>query len=567
MNEGVCREWILSQEYWDFIIPVNRENVGVLPVQEQLCVQEMDFGYRSVYAYGRTLEPLTIDRFWYNSIPNCYALLDMEAMNQAGISAVQNYPSLQLMGSGVMIGFIDTGIDYQNEVFRNIDGSTRIAGIWDQTIQTGAPPEGLLYGSEYTKEMIDEALKSPNPLELVPSVDTNGHGTYLASIAAGGANVENRFLGAAPESTIAVVKLKEAKEYLKKFYSIQDNAVCFQENDIMLGMKYLNRLADERGMPLVICIALGSNFGGHNSSTLLSGLLNMYANTVNRSVIIGGGNEANQRHHYASKLMGQEDNRTVEIRVGQNVNGFAAEIWSLLPNILTLSMVSPSGEEIPVISLRQGSSYTYPFTFEQTVVRIEYRLLLENNDSQLIFIRFDKPAPGIWKLIIRPVRIADGEFHIWLPIQEFIGGEVYFLESDPDTTITEPATTMNAMTTAYYNGVNNSIDINSGRGYTRNGLIKPDFAAPGVQVTGAGLDGRFVQRSGSSVAAGIAAGAIALLIEWAGRQPGFQNINSSQIRNLIILGANQPSFLEYPNKEWGYGTLDVYQVLDILRRI
>ena len=76
-----------------------------------------------------------------------------------------------------MIGFLDTGIDYRHPVFRNIDGSTRIVGIWDQTDQTGNPPEGLDYGSSYTKEQIDEALRESDPFTVVPQRDENGHGT------------------------------------------------------------------------------------------------------------------------------------------------------------------------------------------------------------------------------------------------------------------------------------------------------------------------------------------------------------------------------------------------------
>ena len=190
------------------------------------------------------------------------------------------------------------GIDYRNPLFRNIDGSTRIAGIWDQTVQTGTMPEGLDYGSEYTEEMINEALRFENPLEIVPSMDTNGHGTFIASVAAGGANLEQRFIGAAPEAELAVVKLKQAKSYLKDFYAIRQDAVCFQENDIMLAMRYLNALARKRNMPLVLCIALGTNLGGHNGSSLLSAMLDAYSSVENRSVVVSAGNGAVHRHHF-----------------------------------------------------------------------------------------------------------------------------------------------------------------------------------------------------------------------------------------------------------------------------
>lgn len=568
MDGETCRDKILSEDYWDFLIPNFRMDDLERVPPERSCYQEMDFGYRTVYIDSSILSPLTIREYWYNSIPNCYALLDMEALNVAGISAVQNYPTLQLMGSNVMIGFIDTGIDYRNPIFSNIDGSTRIAGIWDQTIQDGTHPKGLVYGSEYTEEMINEALRSEDPLDIVPSMDVNGHGTFVASVAAGGADVSSRFLGAAPESTIAVVKLKPAKKYLKDFYAISDDAVCFQENDIMLALKYLDDLAREREMPLVICIALGTNFGGHNGTSLLSGMLDGYSYILNRSVVIGTGNEAAKRHHFYRMLGGADDETSAEIRVGEGVDGFVAELWTTLPNVVTISITSPSGDRTRQISIRQGDRYDLRFAFEKTEVTVEYRLLVENNDSQLIFMRFSDPVPGIWQINVKPVQMSEGDFHIWLPIQEFLSGEVYFLESNPDNTLTEPGTSRSAMTVAYYNGRDNGVDINSGRGYTRDGLIKPDFAAPGVMVTGAGLDGRFVTRSGSSISAGIAAGAVALLMEWLlNEPPGARGVNSSQIRSIILLGVNQRPYTEYPNKEWGYGTLDLYQSLDTLRRI
>lgn len=568
MDDATCKEQILSQDYWDFIFPGFRSISDMGLEGDQYCMQDMDFGYKAIYVDSEEMEPLSIERYWYNSIPNCYCLLDMAALNESGITAAQNYPALQLMGTDVMIGFVDTGIDYKNSVFRNLDGNTRIAGIWDQTIQEGTPPEGFAFGSEYREDLINEALRSSAPEELVPTVDTNGHGTFLASVAAGGADVENQFLGAAPESTLAVVKLKEAKDYLKEFYKIRPDAICYQENDVMLGLRYLSLLAAERNMPLVMCIALGTNFGGHNSATLLSSVLNRYSTTINRIVVIGGGNEANERHHFSGTLGNMREQREVEIRVGAGVSGFVTELWTSIPNVMTVSIISPSGERTPVISIRQGSRYVFTFTFDRTRVTVEYRLLTENNDSQLIFLRFDGPSEGIWRVAVQPLQLSDGVFHMWLPVKEFLSGEVFFLEADPETTITEPGSTTYSMTVAYYNGIDNSIDINSGRGYTRDGYIKPDFAAPGVGVTGAMPGGRFVTRTGSSVAVGLTGGASALMAEWLVRE---QELNlgagASEVRNLFVLGAQQKPLLEYPNRQWGYGTLDVYQSLDRLRRL
>lgn len=562
-----CKEKISSEDYWDFIFPPNRSQEVLGVDSGDMCMQEMDFDFYAAYVNRLDLEPLTLERYWYNSIPDCYSLLDMEALEDAGITAVQNYPTLKLLGENVMIGFVDTGINYSNPIFFDSEGKTRIVGIWDQTIQTGTPPEGLEYGSAYTEEEINRALRAENPLDIVPSEDLHGHGTFLASVAAGGADLEQQFLGAAPAASIAVVKLKEAKKYLKDFYAIREDALCYQENDIMLGLRYLNRLAQENNMPLVICIALGTNFGGRNGTSPLSLMLDAYSRILNRSVVIGTGNEAAKRHHYYHRFENRNSTSVAEIRVGEGVDGFATELWSALPNVVTLSITSPSGERTRQVSLRQGYRYHFVFTFERTEVDVEYRLLLENNDSQLIFMRFRNPAAGIWRINVEPIQMSEGDYHMWLPIEEFLSGEVYFLEANPNNTLTEPASCRQAMTVAYYNSDENAVDINSGRGYTRDGIIKPDFAAPGVNITGAGIQKNFVTRSSSSAATGIAAGAVALLLEWITQQPGARGVSASQIRTIIVLGANRQPQAEYPNEEWGYGTMDLYRSLDTLRQL
>lgn len=567
MDRETCRQMILSEDYIDFISPIYRKITSEEAERGNACIQNMDYGFQAVYVSQSLSKPLSLENYRYNSIPNCYELMDLEAMDDAGIRVIQTYPTLNLMGSGIMIGILDTGIDYRNPIFQNIDGSTRIAGIWDQTIQDGTMPEDLDYGSEYTEEMINEALRSENPLEIVPSMDTEGHGTFIASVAAGNADLDNRFIGAAPESTLAVVKLKTAKSYLKDFYAIRQDAVCFQENDIMLALKYINGLARKRNMPLVLCIALGTNLGGHNGTSLLSALLDAYASTLNRSVVISSGNGAVQRRHFSHEFLNMNDVAEAEIRVEEGVNGFVVELWTTVPNIMTVAFTSPSGERTGYISFKQGYEYREEFLFDQTDVEVEYRLLLENNDSQLIFMRFRNPSQGIWRISIKPVRISDGRFHLWLSVPGFVTGDVYFLQANPDTTLAEPGSSLVAMTVAFYNGIDNSVDINSGRGYTRDGRIKPDYAVPGVMVSGAGLNNEFVVRSGSSVAAGIAAGAAALLMEWVLKQTDSWGVNSSQIRNIILIGAEQRPGAENPNREWGYGTMDLYRSLDILRQL
>lgn len=563
----VCRERILSEDYRDFIVSELRQNLFTNLITEDTCTQEMQFIYESVYLEKEIADPITFERFSYNSIPKCYTLIDMAAMTQAGITQIQNYPTLNLQGTGVMIGFVDVGIDYQNPVFRNIDGSTRIAGIWDQTIQSGTPPEGFAYGTEYRREQIDEALRSGNPLEIVPSVDTNSHGTFVASIAAGGVNEGEQFIGAAPDATIAMVKLKPAKQYLKEFYEIHTDAPCYQENDIMLGITYLNQLATELELPLVLCFALGTNMGGHSAVSPMTGLLEIYSSLANRAVVIGAGNEANERHHFLGRAENVNDVKTVEIRVATDVQGFCMELWTENPNIMAVTVVSPTGGSTGRIPIRREETQEFPFVFERSTVSVDYRLFLERSNAELIFFRFNRLVEGIWKIIVEPVQVAEGVFHLWLPMTEFLENEVYFLESNPDYTITEPGSTITGMTVGFYNGNDNSVAISSGRGYTRGGVIKPNYVAPGVNVTGATTRNQFAERTGSSIAAAITAGACALLLEWIIYELGEEAVDSIQIRNLLTLGTERNPGEVYPNRTWGYGRLNLYKAFDEIRRI
>lgn len=566
-DSETCRQHILSEDYRDFIGNHVRTPFFESIMREGQCEQDAGFDYKCFYLPAELAGPVTLSRFSYNSIPKCFTPTSMETLNQTGILPVQNYPTLQLKGEGVLIGFLDSGIDYTNQVFRNIDGSTRIAAIWDQTVQSGSPPEGFAYGTEFTEKQINEALNEENPLAVVPSSDDTGHGTYTASLAAGSGNPQEQFLGAAPEASIAVVKLKQAKQYLRDYYFIPSDAVCYQETDLMLGLKYLNDLADSLSLPLVVCITVGSNMGGHIGTLPFSYLIEGYSTKANHITVIGTGNEADKRHHYFNTIADMADRKSVEIRVDENVSGFSLELWTDIPNILSISILSPSGENTSRIPFRAGASAEVSFLFERTKVSIDYRLLVEKSTSELVFFRFDAPAPGIWKIIIEPLALADGQFHMWLPVTEFLSGEVYFLEPDPYYTLTNPAAADSPIVVSYYNGNTDALSQSSGRGYTRSRRIKPDIAAPGVDVPGALPGGRFTVRTGASAAAAVTAGAIALMLEWLLNYENVPGIDSYQIKSLLILGAVRPKTMEYPNREWGYGQLNLYNTFETIRQL
>ena len=492
--------------------------------------------------------------------------MDDAALSGSGILKVQNQPTLSLKGEGILLGFLDTGIDYQNPVFQNGPASSRIVSIWDQTIRDGRQPEGFLYGSEYRTEEINAALRSEDPLAFVPSVDEDGHGTFLAGVAAGSEDVPGDFSGAAPYADIAVVKLKPAKQNIRDFYFIPSDAVAYQENDVMAAIAYLNKLALEENRPLVLCIGLGTSMGSHGGTSPLCMYLNEIATLKNHVVVIAAGNEANARHHYYGTIMKHGDSETVEINVGENVRGFTAELWAKAPELYSVAIISPTGEQIRRIPVMQRNRVEYQFIFEETVVSVEYQMVGVRSGDLLVFFRFDRPTRGLWEIVVYAEdSIVEGHYHIWLPLRQFMSGDVIFLRSSPDVTLTVPSTAEVPMTAGAYDVQTGSLFLDSSRGFTAVGDIKPDYVAPGVNVYGPDLRNRYTTRTGASAAAAVAAGGSALLLEWAIKRQYARNVNSVNIKNYILRGARREEGRTYPNKEWGYGVLDIYEALNKLR--
>jgi subtilisin family serine protease len=459
------------------------------------------------------------------------------------------------------------GIDYQNPIFQNNDGTSRIESIWDQTISQGPAPFYFNYGAEYRVEQMNQALKSENPQDIVPSIDTNGHGTYVASLATGSRVLENDFSGAAPYSKIAMVKLKEAKNYLKEFFFIGDDAPVFQGNDVMAALEYLHLVAEELDLPLVVCFALGTNTGRHTGVSMISGMMDEIVSNKGRAVVIATGNEAAKRHHFYGNIENVDDSEKIEIYVGSEVKGFTLEFWGDIPNIFSVEIVSPTGERLERSYGLENTSLSYNFLFESTTVTVDYRISVADNGSQLIFMRFVTPSEGIWNVVVYLDNGLAGGYNMWLPLQIQMTGEVYFIRSNPDTTLTIPSTARLPITVGGYDHHNDSIYLDSGRGYTPAGAIKPDFVAPAVDVIGADLNNQFVARSGTSAAAAITAGAVALLMEWAVVRGNFPTITASNFKTILIRGAKRSNNVLYPNRQWGYGILDLYQAFDGIRNL
>ena len=590
-----CKEKILSNNCSDGVadFPVEK----FIKADSDACYIPLDDRYSVVYQNRELTPDLPGSIYQYAYVPHLYGLMEQKnphegekfdalqemIVNQingaydpsflieSGIRQLQR-PPLNLTGRGCVVAIIDTGIDYRNPAFLDEEGKSRILAIWDQTDQKGKSPEGYFFGSEYTREEINRALEQEEPLEAVPVRDPLRHGTIMAGIAAGSVVDGGRtYIGAAPEADIVVVKLKESKQYLRDFYFVPDGAVAYEETDLMLAVKYADAFGESFRRPVIICLGIGTNMGDHGGNSLFAGYLNRIAEKRSRAVVVCGGNEGNAGHHYKGSFaipdnatdssgIRSENSQDVEIRVGEQERGIWLEFWGEQPDSFQIAIRSPGGESIPPIRSGLEQTNTYRFVFERTVITVQSVLVEPGTGEELIIFRMEAPTPGIWTFRVSSLGQGGGSFHMWLPITAFQSGDTYFLKPEPDITLTEPSMAQGVITVSNYNYENNSFYLESGRGFSRSGQIKPDLGAPGVNIPTL-----YGNRTGSSLAAAVTAGGAAQFMQWAVVEGNSPLANSMEVKNYLIKGAVRIPGVIYPNREWGYGRLNVLGAFEILR--
>ena len=566
-----CREKIVSEDYLNLLVDYIADFDLLKQNGVDYCFVPIEENFGILYVSRTNLLPLSASEYRYAFVPKCYGLAAREetsglfstikqsenavygeyrlqqegqrlggAYEDSGILRVQQ-PPLSLTGNGILIGLIDTGIRYTFPDFLKEDGTTKLHSVWDQTQQSGQTPIGLPYGTVFSKEEINENLRQRENAQSVPLLltDENGHGTKVASVAS----------KAAPSAELIMVKCRQAKSYLRTYYRIPEAADAYDESDIVAALKYIHDISQQENKPVVIGITMGTNMGDHTGNSFLNRYLNTLTQERHHCIVIGGGNEGNAAHHYAGGIMLQAENpyEDVEVRVAEGSSGFTMELWGEIPNVYTIMLRSPNGETISRIPARFGQTLQFDFVYSNSKVSVDYIPIELNSGEELIYLRFENPLAGIWTIRVYAQGSAGtARFHSWLPITAFLNEPVYFLRPDPYTTMTEPSYCENAISLTYYDSSNNSFSIDSGRGFQRQGLIKPDLSVAGVRVqTALGLSG------GSSIATGLMTGAAAQFMQWAIVERKDPVINSKGIRNYFILGAEREKMLEYPNRQWG----------------
>ncbi|MFY8262182.1 S8 family peptidase [Clostridium perfringens] len=492
-----------------------------------------------------------------------YVLQEVSPQETDNISTIVNNPYLGLDGSGVIVGIVDTGIDYLNKEFMREDDTSRILTIWDQK-STKKPNDSVYVGSIFTNEDINNAIKSKsdggNPYDIVDSRDEIGHGTKLASIV--GARGYNRTIkGIAPNCDFAIVKLLTSLSYEKAF---RENGIegipVYNEAEIIAGIEYLKNYAISVNRPLVICLAIGCTEASHDGRGLFSRYLTTIGSIRGVAVVAGVGNEGSSQGHASGVIELENSVEKVELSIPREIKNFNLAFWIQRPNIVSLNIKSPSGEESSFIDAKISLERSFKFILTDTSVNINYYVPDTFTGNELIFIDFKDIKPGIWTFELRGDYITNGRYDVWLAPSSLLPENTKFLKPNPLNTLMVPATARYVISVAYYNSQTQSLLAESGKGFNINGWINPDITTAGKDVLTMFPGDRVGRMSGSSPATAIIVGICALLFQWGIINGNDRTMNSSKLRSYLIYGATRIPGQIYPNESTGYGYLDLYEI-------
>ena len=466
-----------------------------------------------------------------------------------------------LSGKGVLIAVIDSGIDYLLRDFRNEEGS-RILYLWDQTLETNGEKFGdFSVGTEFTKEDIDRAITASSTVaqspdyaaarESVPSIDTSGHGTAVAGIAAGN-SVSPLYRGVAPESELIIVKLRGRTKNVSL------------TTDLMRGITYAIRKAEKLERPVVINISIGDTYGAHDGTSLLERFIDSVCDNGRNVICIGAGNEAVTNGH--TSFIPENEVR-VEMAVAGRERGVNVQIWKNYVDTCEIILEAPNGERFFIDMQYRGKQ-------EWTVVNTQLLIYVAppkpftvNEEIFLDFIPVQEVVGnGIWTFIIAPISENQHDYHMFLPNSNARNFGTRFLRPTPELTMTIPAFARRALTVGAYDIAINSYADFSGRdremGEEGRAFFatesKPDIVAPGVGIMAPTAGGGYASFSGTSFATPLVTGSVALLMEWGIVRGNDPFLYGEKVKAYLRRGA-QPLNGDpyYPNNKTGWGALCV----------
>lgn len=537
--DAILREWDLIVRYSGSLDELRELGAGVVELQNE---------YAIVTIREDLIDRLTqFPQIEFVEKPKRLFFAVESEKRVSCIPPVQR-PPLSLTGRGVLVGVIDSGIDYANPVFRNADGTTRIRNLWDQSLSEN-PPEGYLIGTEYTSEQINEALRQPTMQEqrqIVPSQDTSGHGTAVAGVAAGNSS---EYRGVAYESDLIVVKLGLPR--LNGFP---------RTTELMQAIDYVIKKALEYQQPVAINLSFGNTYGAHDGTSLLEQFIQDAANRWKNVICIGTGNEGNTAGHVAG-ILDENEQVEIELAVQENETGLNVQIWKAYYDLVDILLEAPSGVRIGPIQEILGSQR---FRIGETEILLYYGEPSPYTIDQEIYIDFlprtDYITSGIWRIILIPRKIISGNYALWLPSESVLNEGTEFLSPSVEGTLTIPSTAFRTIGVGAYNSATMTYADFSGRG--SGARIKPDLVAPGVDIRAPIPGGGFGEFSGTSFATPFVTGSAALLMQWGIVDGNDPFLYGEKVKAYFQRGAREIlGFEEYPNQVVGYGALCVEESL------
>ncbi|MEG0775665.1 S8 family peptidase [Clostridium sp.] len=499
-----------------------------------------------------------------------YTLSELVINNEVTSPEIIYESSIPLDGEGVIVGIIGTGIDYLNPRFMTETGESRIISIWDQTIRTGPSPQDIPFGTVYNKDNINEAIRANTiggaSYEIVPHKDEVGHGTAIAGLI-GGRSLDElvKLNSVVPKCEFAIVKLEEPKaDYLESIGIEKGTKNVYQTTAITSALKYLSDLQASLKKPMVVYLPLGSNFGGRDGNTILERYIDNITNKRDFSVVTDTGNQGRGYTHTSGEISETGEIGEIFINVGVGQTSLALAIYTKRPDSISIGITSPSGNSITGISTPSESGQIQYLTREENGITVEYLIEEELSGTISINIVIKNTMEGIWKISLFGKSIVSGMYDCWLPHLELLKGGTRVLIPDPYTTLLTPGTSLNIISTAYYNEMNNTIVENSGRGFPRYGIIEPSFSTGGINLLTVGLNNSLIIGSGSAMAGSILAGAVALIYQWGNVKGNYPQLSPPTIKNILIGSTDKDENVIYPDRQWGYGRLNINKLHEIM---